>query len=96
MVCHRYQLIRVIPAETLAAALASQSLLHPLLLTRLQIKGMFLHFLNDVFRLNSTLEAAQGVFQGLSVLETNFCQSNYTPSLGWAGFAVTVSFSYQL
>jgi hypothetical protein len=76
-------LVRVIPAKTLTASLASERLLYTLLLTGFQVKRMLLHFLDNVFGLNSPLEAAQGVFQGLSILETNFCQSNYTPSLGW-------------
>jgi hypothetical protein len=74
------KLIGVIPAKTLAAAFAGQSLLHALLFTGLQIERMLLDFLDNVFRLNSPLEAAQGVFQGLSILETNFCQINYTSS----------------
>ena len=73
------KLIVVVTAETLAAALAGQSLLHALLLTGLQIERMLFYFLDDVFRLNSPLEAAQGVFQAFTILETNFCQSNNTP-----------------
>ncbi len=34
-----------------------QSLLHPLFLARLQVEGMALHILDNVFRLNLTLEA---------------------------------------
>ena len=44
------------PAHFLAAALACQRLFNALLLARLQVEGVFLDFLNDVFLLNLTLE----------------------------------------
>lgn len=45
----------------LAAALAGQGFLHPLLLARLQIEAVTLHFLNDVFLLNLPFETAKGI-----------------------------------
>jgi hypothetical protein len=37
------------------------------------------HFLDDVFLLYLSLEAAKRVFEGLALLQSHFCQSNYTP-----------------
>ena len=51
--------------------------LHPTSFARLQVVGVTLHFLNDVFRLNLALEAAQGVLQGLALLQSNFCQTHH-------------------
>ena len=48
-------------ASLLAAALARQRFLHSLLLARLEVKGVTLHFLNNVLLLHFALEAAQGV-----------------------------------
>ena len=51
-----------------SGTLAGQGLLHPAFLAWLQIVGVTLHFLNDVFGLNLALETAQGVLQGLALL----------------------------
>ena len=40
---------------------------------------MALHFLNDVFLLHFALEATQCIFEGLSLLDSDFCQLNDTP-----------------
>ena len=45
-----------------AAALARQRFLHTLLLARLEVKGVTLHFLNDVLLLNLAFKAPQGIF----------------------------------
>ena len=39
---------------------------------------MPLHFFNNVFLLHFPLEAPEGVFQGFTVLESYFCQTNNT------------------
>ena len=49
-------------ASLLAATLARHSFLHALFLARFQIKGVTLHFLDDVFLLNLSLESAESVF----------------------------------
>jgi hypothetical protein len=49
-------------ANLLSSTLSSQGLLHPALCARLQVKGVALHFLNDVFRLNLALESTERVF----------------------------------
>jgi len=58
----------------LPAALACQRFLDTLLFAGLQIKRVALHFLDDVFLLHLPLEAAQCVFEGLSLLQSDFCQ----------------------
>jgi hypothetical protein len=52
----------------LATAFACQRFFHPPFLTRFQIKGVTLHFLNDVLLLNLTLKATQSIFQRLAFL----------------------------
>ncbi len=48
-------------ANLLSSTLSRQGLLHPALRARLQVEGVALHFLNDVFRLNLTLESTKSV-----------------------------------
>jgi hypothetical protein len=50
------------PARLLPVSFAGQGLLDPELLTRFEVEGVTLHFLNDVLLLDLTLEAAKGVF----------------------------------
>jgi hypothetical protein len=59
-------------------ALARQSFLRALLLTRLQVEGMSLDFLDDVLLLDLALETAQRAFQGFSILDVDFCQTRLT------------------
>ena len=61
------------------AALARQCFLHTLLLARLQVKGVTLDLLDNVFLLHLALESTQCVFEGLALLKSYFCQLNYTP-----------------
>jgi len=63
------------------AALACQCFFHTLLLAGFQIKGVALYLLDNVFLLHLTLEAAQCVLEGLALLQSDFCQRNYTPRL---------------
>ncbi len=65
----------------LPAALAGQRFLHPFLLAWLQVKGVTLDLLNDVFLLHLALEATQRIFEGLALLKSDFSQLNYTPKL---------------
>jgi hypothetical protein len=62
-----------------SVALARESFLGALLLTRLQVEGMSLDFLDDVLLLDLALETAQRAFQGFSVLDVDFCQTRLTP-----------------
>ena len=69
------------PATVLPVSFASQRLLGPELLTRLQVKGVSLHFLNNVLLLDLTLEAAKGVLQRFALLKLYFRQTKYTSQL---------------
>jgi hypothetical protein len=62
-----------------SAALARQRFLHALFFAGLQVKGVTLYLLDDVFLLHLALKATQCIFEGLALLKSNFCQLNYTP-----------------
>jgi hypothetical protein len=66
-------------ARFLPAALARQCFFYALLLARLQVKGVTLDLLDDVFLLHFALESTQCIFEGLALLKSYFCQLNYTP-----------------
>jgi len=76
-------LLVLLLARLLAVALAGQGFLHALLFTRLQVEGMTLYFLDNVFLLHLALKTAQGIFKGFAFLNSNLCQWRYTslPSL---------------
>ena len=78
-ISHSVLLLVLLFTGFLACALAGQRFLHPFLLAGLQVKGVTFYFLNNVFRLHFPLEPTQGVFQRLAFLQSDFCQSNYTP-----------------
>src|SRR5882762_8166580 len=67
-------------ANLLSSTLSRQGLLHPALCARLQVEGVALHFLNDVFRLNLALESTERVLYGLAFLQPNFCQTHHLPT----------------
>jgi len=50
------------PARLLPVPFAGQGLLDPELLTRFEVEGVTLHFLNNVLLLDLTLKTAKGVF----------------------------------
>jgi hypothetical protein len=81
------QLIFGLFANLLLCPLTSQSLLYAELRARLQIVGMTLDFLNDVFRLNFALEPTQGALNGLAFLQSNFCQTKSPPNPATNGHA---------
>jgi len=58
----------------LASTLSRPGLLHSTLPAGLQVEGVTLHFLDDVFRLNLALEAPQGILDRLAFLQSNFGQ----------------------
>jgi len=68
-------------ARFLPAALSSQGFLHALLLARFQVKGVSLDLLDDVFLLYLAFESAQCVLEGLTLLNSDFCQTAHTPKL---------------
>jgi hypothetical protein len=49
-------------ANLLPSTLSRQGLFDAALCAGLEVEGVALHFLNDVFRLNLTLEATESVF----------------------------------
>jgi hypothetical protein len=57
---------------------------------------MSFDFLDDVFLLNLPLKAAQGVFEGLSLLQSDLCQMNYTPKLVLMGQIFIARFRTQV
>ena len=61
-----------------ALLLASDGFLDAFLFARLQIEGMQLNFPDNVLLLNLALEAPQGIFEGLALLNPNFRQNEYT------------------
>ncbi len=64
-------------ANLLASTLSRQGFLHSTLRARLQVERVTLYFLNDVFRLNLALEPPQGILDGLTFLQSNFCQTHH-------------------
>ena len=64
-------------ANLFSGTLSGQRFLHPSFRARLQVEGVTLYFLNDVFCLNLALEPAQGVLDRLAFLQSNFCQSHH-------------------
>ena len=68
----------------LASPLASESGFDTLLLAGLQVKGVALDLLDNVFLLHLALEAAQSVLEGLTLLKSYFCQTDTPPNpSGW-------------
>jgi hypothetical protein len=67
------------PAALLPVPFTCQRLLHPLLLTGLQIKGVTFYFFDDVLLLYLPLKPAKGVLNGFALLQFYFCQTETTP-----------------
>jgi hypothetical protein len=87
----RNPLIRLL-ARFLPIALARQSFFQAALFTRFEVKRVPFNFLNDIFLLDFTFEAAQGVFQRFAFLQSHFSQSTIPPnSPGWTMLSFAVS-----
>ncbi len=67
-------------ARFLASSLASKSGLNTLFLAGLQVKGVALDLLDNVFLLHLALEAAQSVLEGFTLLKSYFCQTDTPPN----------------
>ena len=67
-------------ANFFASPLASERGFHAFLLTGFQVKGVALHFFDDVFLLHFALETAQSVFEGFPLLQSNFRQTDTPPN----------------
>ncbi len=63
----------------LAAALASQCFFYPLPLAGLQVKRVTLYFLDNVLGLHLPLEPPKRVFEGFTLLKSNFRQRPTPP-----------------
>jgi hypothetical protein len=70
-----------LPAILLPVAFASQRLLGPQLLARLQVKRVSFHLFNNVLLLDLTLEASEGVLQSFALLKLYFSQTKNTSLL---------------
>jgi hypothetical protein len=67
-------------ARLLAGAFACERGLHSLLFAGLQVKGVSLDLLDDVFLLHLTLKTAKRVLEGFPLLKSYFCQMNTPPN----------------
>lgn len=67
------------------AALARERFFYTLLLAGLKVKGVTFHFLDNVFLLYLSLETAKSVFEGFTLLQSDFSQTDYTPLLALNG-----------
>jgi hypothetical protein len=71
-------------ARFLASPLASESSLDTLFFAGLQVKGVALDLLDNVFLLHLALKAAQSVLERFSLLKSYFCQTDTPPNpSGW-------------
>jgi hypothetical protein len=71
-------------ARFLTSSLARKSSFHALFLAGLQVEGVALDLLDNVFLLHLALETAQSVLEGFSLLKSYFCQTDTPPnSSGW-------------
>jgi hypothetical protein len=66
-------------AGLLAVTLAGQCFLDAALFAGLQIVGVTLDFLDDVFLLHLALETAERILERLAFLYADFCQIENTP-----------------
>lgn len=65
--------VKLLLHELLPGSLPSQGLLEAPLLARFQIVGMTLDILDDVLLLHLSLEAPEGAFQGLTIMNEDVC-----------------------
>jgi hypothetical protein len=76
---------RLIPALILflacllAGPLASHRSLYTLTFAGLQVEGVALYLLDNVFLLHLALKAAQSILEGFSLLKAYFCQTDTPP-----------------
>ena len=63
------------------AALSRQSLFDSFLFARLQVEGVLLNLFDDVLLLDLALEAAEGIFDRLALVQSHFSHVLNTPNL---------------
>ena len=85
--CHSLTVLRISNCFSIllftnffASALPSQRGLHAFLLARFQVKGVALNLFDNVFLLHFALEAAQSVFEGFTLLQSNIRQTDTPPN----------------
>jgi hypothetical protein len=69
------------PPLLLAQSLPRKRFLGPALLAGFHVEAVLLDFLDDVFLLHLTLEPAQGVFQGFTLLDDDFSHFINSPPI---------------
>ena len=68
----------------LASPLARESCFDSLFFAGLQVEGVALDLLDNVFLLHLALEPAQSVLEGFTLLKSYFCQTDTPPNpSGW-------------
>jgi len=75
-----------------ARPFAGQRCFYALFLAGLQVKGVTLDLLDNVFLLHLALETAQRVFEGFSLLKSNFRQTDTPPDSSGRTRLVMTSF----
>jgi len=65
-------------ARFFTGSLASQRGFNPLFFAGLQVEGVTLDLLDDVFLLHLAFKATKSILEGFTLLKSNFCQT-YTP-----------------
>jgi hypothetical protein len=67
-------------ANLFTSALASQRGFYSFFFTRFQVKGVAFNLFDNVFLLHFAFEAAQSVFEGFTLLQSNFRQTDTPPN----------------
>jgi hypothetical protein len=80
-------------AGLFAIAFAREGFLHATLFTWFQIEGVTLDFLDNVFLLDLPLKAAQSIFKGFALLNSNLCQKKYTSKHPYLGSLMILQLS---
>ena len=80
----------------LAAAFARQGFLYALFLARLQVEGVTLDLLDNVFLLHFALKTAQRILEGLTLLNSNFRQLTTPPNWSRLDRIVIARFEQQV
>jgi hypothetical protein len=76
-------------------ALSRQRFFYSALRTWLQVERVTLYFFDDVLGLNLALEPTQGILDGLTLLQSNFCHSVHPqPSPDWTIYSLSHSRSH--
>jgi hypothetical protein len=71
-------------ARLLASTLTCESSFNPLLLAGLQVKGVALDLLDNVFLLHLALKTPQRILERFTLLKPYFCQTDTPPNpSGW-------------